>query len=490
MKTETTREVACMERLLVLLLLASGCAAEVGDRELDAPVEVKAVDSALYYGVNDRWALSAPPRNDGLEICFTNLASFPTEAGWFKEAVRNTWDKHSAINFIGFGQCPVSGFRGIRVQIGPDNLSAGCGGMPPSGVTDLRVGTFRSGFDPGTTCALDPKRCMQWASIHELGHCLTFQHEYIRPNTPAGCPPGNPPNPNYIEVGPYDRFSVMNGSQVCSQAPYATSLSAGDIAGVRQAYGTPAQRLAMMNPSTNPFTWNIDIDGDTVFNPVIDRQVRFGSSGQPIAGAFGTSVTYLSRIGTFNAGTWQLDWNNNGVWDGPAIDRSFGFGTAGDVPVPGRFIRGFFSYPAVIAVFRQGTFYIDWNNDGAWSGAADRQYLFRPFAAGDVPVIGAWANVDVDRVGIYNNGNWFLDTDGNYTLTAADRIYTFNPAGQFARPMPADYTGDGIAELAVFKGGALWIDWNNNGRWDGPSVDRVHTNVLYLPVPGLFSAKG
>jgi hypothetical protein len=58
------------------------------------------------------------------------------------------------------------------------------------------------------------------------------------------------------------------------------------------------------------------------------------ASGLPIAGDWeGSGVT---RIGTFDSasGAWYLDRNNNGRWEGCAVDICIkSFGTAGDTPV-------------------------------------------------------------------------------------------------------------------------------------------------------------
>jgi len=41
----------------------------------------------------------------------------------------------------------------------------------------------------------------------------------------------------------------------------------------------------------------------------------------------------VDEIGVFRNGMWYLDLNGNGIWEGPAVDRQYTFGLAGDIPV-------------------------------------------------------------------------------------------------------------------------------------------------------------
>ncbi|MDX8551787.1 hypothetical protein, partial [Methanospirillum purgamenti] len=65
-----------------------------------------------------------------------------------------------------------------------------------------------------------------------------------------------------------------------------------------------------------------------------DRQYTFGLVGDvPITGDWnGDGKT---SIGVFRGRTWYLDYNGNGVWNGPTVDRQYTFGLVGDVPVTG-----------------------------------------------------------------------------------------------------------------------------------------------------------
>jgi hypothetical protein len=84
------------------------------------------------------------------------------------------------------------------------------------------------------------------------------------------------------------------------------------------------------------------------------------------------------------------DLNGNGVWEGPVTDRSFNtFGISGDLPVTGDWN---FDGTTEVGVFRPSThtFYLDFNANGVWDGpSSDRSYVFG--LSGDTPVSGKWA---------------------------------------------------------------------------------------------------
>ena len=56
-----------------------------------------------------------------------------------------------------------------------------------------------------------------------------------------------------------------------------------------------------------------------------------------------------------------------------------------------------------------------------------------------------------------------------------DRCY-FNSFGQ-AGDLPAagDWNGDGKAKVGVFRNGTWYLDYNGNGAWDGCGVDRCYS---------------
>jgi hypothetical protein len=55
----------------------------------------------------------------------------------------------------------------------------------------------------------------------------------------------------------------------------------------------------------------------------------------------------------------------------------------------------------------------------------------------------------VDDVGIFHNGRWTIDSDGNRELDATDRV--FELGGEGDQPVTGDWDGDGADEGAVYR---------------------------------------
>jgi hypothetical protein len=105
----------------------------------------------------------------------------------------------------------------------------------------------------------------------------------------------------------------------------------------------------------------------------------------------GTANVGLFRLGFF----WILDVNGNGAIDNvnlPNGDRAFAFGgLAGDIPVVGRWAEG--DGRSKVGVFRSGFFWVlDANGNEAFDGTGVGQDLAFAFGGltGDKPVTGRW----------------------------------------------------------------------------------------------------
>lgn len=80
-------------------------------------------------------------------------------------------------------------------------------------------------------------------------------------------------------------------------------------------------------------------------------------------------------------------------------------------------------------IYRDGVWYLDWNGNGAWDAGKDKVYNFG--APGWTLVIGTW-NGDGKgaKIGIYRDGIWYLDWNGNGMWDAGtDKVYNFGAPG-------------------------------------------------------------
>jgi PKD repeat protein len=124
--------------------------------------------------------------------------------------------------------------------------------------------------------------------------------------------------------------------------------------------------------------------------------------------------TGQDKIGVFRSGIWILDGNGNFAWDGTLTDIVAGFGMAGDVPVPKDWNGD--GQPE-IAVFRPGAgqWYIDYNGNYQWDGTGSGKDVMTTLGqSGDVAIAGNWNGTGAGKPGVFRNGFWILDYNGNF----------------------------------------------------------------------------
>ena len=88
--------------------------------------------------------------------------------------------------------------------------------------------------------------------------------------------------------------------------------------------------------------------------------------------------------------------------------------------------------PAEIGVFRSGNWYLDYTGDGQWSAcgttlSTDRCYAFG--LASDIPIAGDWNASGITNIGVFRNGNWYLDKTGDGVWDTGDAAYSFGITG-------------------------------------------------------------
>ncbi len=179
------------------------------------------------------------------------------------------------------------------------------------------------------------------------------------------------------------------------------------------------------------------------------------------------------EIGIYRRGAWYLDFNGNGEWDGCDIDScipAFG-GFPWDIPVVGDW-NG--DGKTNIGIYRNGAWYLDKNGNEKWDGCA-LDFCLPAFGGLDIdkPLIGDWNGSGVSKVGIYRQGLWYLDMNGNGAWDGCDVDACIGPFGGFEvdKPVVGDWKGDGIGRIGIYRNGLWYLDLNGNGRWDGCEID-------------------
>ncbi len=74
------------------------------------------------------------------------------------------------------------------------------------------------------------------------------------------------------------------------------------------------------------------------------------------------------------------------------------------------------------------------------------------------------------RIGTYNSGQCKLDTNGNGVLDpGTDSSFFLGFPG--ATPVLGDWNGDGRTKAGVYSNGFWFLDYNGDYLWDGGVVD-------------------
>jgi len=234
--------------------------------------------------------------------------------------------------------------------------------------------------------------------------------------------------------------------------------------------------------------------------PMSSRIVFDLPDAQPLAGDFNGDG--FDEIALFVDGEWFIDLNGNGRWD--ETDIWLKLGTRGDQPVVGDWDGD--------GKDDAGVFGKKWSGDeraiAAEPGLPDPENLRRIkpknlpprsdeapdeprwlqrsqqgparadlidhvflFGSGrDIAISGDFNGDGITTIGVFRDGNWTLDIDGDGRLSMThDRQVEFGEAGDI--PLVGDFDGDGIDELAVVRDDQVFVDSNRNGHID--ATDQV-----------------
>jgi hypothetical protein len=193
---------------------------------------------------------------------------------------------------------------------------------------------------------------------------------------------------------------------------------------------------------------------------------RFGGWG-----SLGFAISSPSPCGTHNTATefagfgsvlgkdWYVSYENF-QWDwGLDEKHSFNYGISNPQPL---------AWNGVLVAYELETFTVDWGRTSFSESAATRAFEFRPpldTSRPAYPIIGRWQREYGQRLGVFQDGSFYLDWDGdNAWDPAIDKV---RPFGIGTYPVAADFRPGGDDEIGTYQDGAWFIDWNGNGTFDG-----------------------
>jgi hypothetical protein len=234
-------------------------------------------------------------------------------------------------------------------------------------------------------------------------------------------------------------------------------------------------------------TWLLDYNGNYAWD-ASDITASLGTTGDlPVVGDWDNDGQ--DNIGVFRNGFWILDIDGDFNWDGTPTDIVAGFGTTGDIPAVGDWNN---DGQDNIGVFRNGFWILDIDGDFNWDGTPTD--IVAGFGTtGDIPVPRDWDGDQIPEIGVFrpSSGKWIIDYNGNFawdgTGAGQDVEAYLGESGDVA------VTGDwnlGIRDkIGVYRDGFWIIDRNGNRVWDGPPDDIVAGFGMSgdTPVPGKYT---
>ena len=100
----------------------------------------------------------------------------------------------------------------------------------------------------------------------------------------------------------------------------------------------------------------------------------------------------------------------------------------------------------------------------------------------NVLTVARSSNQLLPGLGVYIDGSWFLDRNGDEVFNSATEVSSWGSPGD--TPMPGDWNGDGVADLGVFSGGTWFIDASGNRAFDAATDIKGWGVAGWIPITG------
>ena len=213
-----------------------------------AEIEVCVLDESSTYQPAPWWSLPIP--------------SIDSAIGAVRHALEVSWERAGSVEFTGFDWC--SNYSAderenmVGLYIHPEAGNSSYLGTDARGKTSISNPGIQ--FKPWGN---DFNSCIQWDwpsfaykykwqclnqyAVHEFGHLIGAEHEWVHPEVPSSCPQADPissSNSTYLVVNEdYDYDSIMTYWEGCVDQTGvrfgSRNLSYWDRVGVRSAYPEP-----------------------------------------------------------------------------------------------------------------------------------------------------------------------------------------------------------------------------------------------------------
>lgn len=172
-------------------------------------------------------------------------------------------------------------------------------------------------------------------------------------------------------------------------------------------------------------------------------------------------------------------------WHVASYVSSTFYGEATDLPVVGDWTG---TGTKRIGIFRQGTWILDTNGNGVID-ASDKTVAFGQ--AGDIPIVGDWRGTGHIALGLFRQGTFILDLSGHLSgvpTGLTDAVYSFGQGGDI--PVVSDWSGSGTTKVGVFRNGLWLVDYNGDGVYNGLDQSYVYGQAGDIPVVGDWDSSG
>ena len=123
-----------------------------------------------------------------------------------------------------------------------------------------------------------------------------------------------------------------------------------------------------------------------------------------------------------------------------------------------------------IGVFRQGTWYLDLNGNRRWDGEKGGDGVYQFGLPGDIAVAGDWTGTGVTRFGVFRCPSkgvcaWVLDKTGARAFDKSALMAFYGLQGDL--PVVARWKpGDRADHIGVFRHGTWIVDSNGDNAWE------------------------